>query len=73
LIRRAKQQSCLDFLNDIDHCQSQATVWWRFQCSRGRDIPLSTLGDSMESASPIQSSFREFSSPHIPRCPQVDS
>ena len=34
---------------------------------------MSTLGDSMESASAIQSSFREFSNPQIPRCSQVDS
>jgi len=61
LIRRAKQQSWLHFVLEIDH-------------STGREVPLNTLSDSMESASAIiQSSFRDFSSPQIPISPKVDS
>jgi hypothetical protein len=38
--------------------QSIALVWRRFQCSSGRDVPLNTVGDSLESLSQLQRDFK---------------
>ena len=63
--RNANPENRSKYQHEIQRLISRAKQqsWWRFQCSRGREVPLDTLGDSMESASAIQSSFREFSSP----------